>query len=391
MQEDRRSSTGDESPNEMESGNERPIDWDLLTRHVSGACSTEEDVIVETWAAADPRHRRMLEDLQQAWHAVGPEEDALPVDVDAAWGRLSQRIEETAGDPKGPLPPRRAGGCPPARRASPHASPVRISRRSMMIGGAGAAAVLAIGVALALLWGGEGPGDSFASREKVFTTKRGQRAVVELTDGTQVRLNADSRLVIPRRSLAEGRREVHLDGEAFFKVARDSTRPFRVRTGAGTVCVLGTAFNVQAYAADAAPMQVAVSEGAVALQAGEAGTGDTLRLLPRQLGIARRDGGLQARRDVDLSAQLAWTNGQLAFDDAPFSEVVRKLERWYDLQVEVRLPTRRIDHLNARFDDESLQEILGDIAVALNLRYERTRETVVFYRPNAPVQPKLTQ
>lgn len=386
----------------MESGNDRPVDWELLTRHVAGECSDEEEVIVEAWAATDPRSRQLLKDLRQAWETLGRDEEAPLVDVDAAWKQLNRRMreeetrrEETPRPERAVLPadrPATAGGQrkrrPGRRRAGPRSeAPGRRWRAAAAVG-------LALGVfALALLLLGEPwPGGGEAAGGKVFTTQRGQRAIIELTDGTEVQLNAESRLVLPGGGFSEeGRREVRLRGEAFFEVARDTARPFLVHTTGGgpAVHVLGTAFNVEAYSADTALVQVAVAEGEVALQAaaGKDPGRDTLRLQPRQVGIARLGGALEARRGVDLSARLAWTEGRLAFEDAPFGEVARKLERWYDLRVKVRPPAGTIDRLNAQFDDESLQDILGDIAVALGLRYERSQDVVTFYRRRSGGRP----
>ena len=372
----------------MESSTDRPVDWELLTRYVAGECSGEERIVVEAWAASDPRGRAILEDLRRAWEAVGREAGDSPVDVDAAWDELSRKMQEAGRDALAqPQTPVSVGDRPAQKRGRERHHGLQRWLRT----GAAAAAALVL-VAGALLWASGGLGEEGKPDRKVFTTERGQRAVVDLTDGTQVHLNADSRLVLPGGRLGEKRRTVRLDGEAFFDVARDTTRPFRVRTGGADVRVLGTAFNVQAYSGgetrgqETTPAtQVAVAEGEVALQAskGETGSpaGDTLRLTARQVGVTGPDGALDARRDVDLSAQLAWTEGRLAFEDAPFSEVARKLERWYDLRVEVRAPIADIDRLNARFDEESLREILGDVAVALRLRYERTGDTVVFFRP----------
>jgi ferric-dicitrate binding protein FerR (iron transport regulator) len=375
----------------MESGTDRPVDWKLLTRYVAGDCSGEERVVVEAWAASDPRGREILEDLRRAWEAVGREEGDSPVDVDAAWDELSRKMQEAGRDsPPHPQAPVPAGDRPAQQRGGEHHY---VPQRRLRAGAAAAAALVLV-LAGALLWASGWLGSKAGPDGKVFTTERGQRAVVDLTDGTQVHLNADSRLVLPGGRLGEKRRTVRLDGEAFFDVARDTARPFRVRTGGANVRVLGTAFNVQSYSGDetrggeaAATTQVAVAEGEVTLQASKGQTGspagDTIRLAARQVGVSGPDGALDARRDVDLSAQLAWTEGRLAFEDASFREVMRKLERWYDLRVEVRAPLADIDRLNAHFDDESLREILGDVAVALSLRYERTGDTVIFFRPGA--------
>lgn len=379
----------------MKNSDDPSVNWKLLTRYVAGECTRPERASVEAWADANTEREHLLEDLQHAWEAVGPPSDAPSPDVNAAWGELRDRMRtaerkvarparRSARDARSDRQPRRRHASASSRSASRSSRLVRTFPFRMA---AAAAFVLAIVVVGIFTLDETGNGD--APEGKVFSTQRGQRAVVELTDGTRVRLNADSRLVLLDGGLSEDRRRVRLDGEAYFEVARDTTRPFLVHTaGDAAVRVLGTAFNVEAYAADTASVQVAVAEGAVLLRAGNARLRDTLRLLPRQLGIASADGVLEAQRDVDLSNRLAWTEGRLAFEDAPFQEVMRRLERWYDLQIKVHSPMSAIDYLNAEFHDAPLRQILSDIALALNLHYERSGTAVTFYRlrgqANAP-------
>ena len=356
----------------MESRTDGPVDWTLLTRYVAGACSESEEIVVEMWAASDPQNRDILRDLRQVWEAVDRKKDTLPVDVDAAWDKLSRRIREEEEEQTEDRPARagEADRCPRRRAHS------RTHRHALRVGGA-LAAVVAVALGLFVFDGLPGSGEEVEA--KVFTTQRGQRAAIELTDGTQVHLNVDSRLELPTEGFSEARRTVRLEGEAYFDVARDTARPFRVRARGASVRVLGTAFNVRAYATEA-PMQVAVAEGEVSLRAEEGGgTDSSLRLRSEQLGIADKD-LLERHRDVDLSARLAWTDGKLIFENASFREVSRKLERWYDLRIEGRVPAEAIDKLNATFDDQSLSDVLGDIALALNLQYRKRGEVVTFYR-----------
>jgi ferric-dicitrate binding protein FerR (iron transport regulator) len=151
--------------------------------------------------------------------------------------------------------------------------------------------------------------------------------------------------------------------------------------------VLGTSFNVEAYPDDG-KTQVAVAEGEVALRSNagskmsrdSAAASTEVQLRSQSLGIATQQGLHAVRRGVDLSGRLAWTEGRLVFEDASLEEVARRLERWYGLQVEVQVSPDNVVGLNATFKDESLSEVLQSIAVALELKYERERDTVTFFR-----------
>ena len=88
---------------------------------------------------------------------------------------------------------------------------------------------------------------------------------------------------------------------------------------------------------------------------------------------------VRVSRGIDLDRYLAWTEGRLVFDHAPFEEVARQLERRYDVQVELATAPQSLKRLNASFESESLGEILKSIAAALDLRYERAGRQVTFY------------
>jgi ferric-dicitrate binding protein FerR (iron transport regulator) len=88
----------------------------------------------------------------------------------------------------------------------------------------------------------------------------------------------------------------------------------------------------------------------------------------------------EVRRGADLSRELAWTEGKLAFRDAPFEEVVRRLRRWYDLRIETELVSEAVGRLNATVDGKSPEHTLRAIAAALDLKYERDGQTVTYYR-----------
>ena len=356
------------------------IDSVMLARYFAEVCSGEEEAEMETWLREDPARRAFVEALRRVWEAAG--ERPRHWDVDAAWERAAERagLARRGGDQLPPRTPREATGGrwgwplgygrpPMSRRARP---PRAVGPR--LLGYGAALAVVALAVLLAVRLSETSPSEPAAPAPKTFATQRGQRATIELIDGTQVRLNADSELALAP-GFEAGSREVTLRGEAYFEVAEDPARPFRVRSGGAVVEVLGTAFNVQAYGSGAA---VVVAEGEVALHP-EAGAGeDAVVLGARELGRVAAGEPTTVRRSVPVERYLAWTEGLLVFEAAPFDEVEARLERWYDLEIELAAPAASVDRLTVAFGEEPLSEILHVIAATLGLRYEREGHRVVF-------------
>lgn len=164
------------------------------------------------------------------------------------------------------------------------------------------------------------------SRDKrsneVHVPRGGEYSLV-LADGTKVWLNACStlRFSYPFDSL----RVVNLEGEAYFEVTHNQ-KPFEVHAAGSVVRVLGTKFDVRAYAGQ--PLQVTLAEGRVQVD----GAGGDRRLLPgEQLTEAV---GTYDVHEVDARRATAWTRGVFEFDDTPLDEIVRQLERWYDVDMD---------------------------------------------------------
>jgi transmembrane sensor len=349
--------------------------WNLLAKYLSGQASDREIEQLEAWTHADPVRQKQVDEAFDAWNAT--EGRPLDLDVSGAWGALSTRIdrdEETA------TPPPRSGTGPSGRtERAPRARGRATSQRMLRL--AGAMVMLVAAVGLAVWWSGPDP--------KVITTERGERSSFELIDGTHVDLNAQSKLTLSP-DFGQGTRDVRLEGEAYFDVNHGGEQPFRVHTAEGGLRVLGTAFNVHAYT-DEKEAQVTVSEGKVMLGARSSSGGapaDTVVLEPRQLGVMVDRHVRELRKGIDLEPHTAWREGRLVFEDAAFPEVVRRLERWYNLQVEMQTPVAPIDRLNAVFEDEAVGEVMSDIAIALGLKYQMQGARIVFWRREAGATSK---
>ena len=154
-----------------------------------------------------------------------------------------------------------------------------------------------------------------------ITTPRGGQYQVILADGTHVWLNAASTLKFPS-AFAKNERRVELIGEGFFEVQHDASKPFRVISNGQTVEDLGTEFNINAYA-DENNIKTTLVSGAAEVN------GVTLK--PNQQGVLS---GISIKVvTADTEKDLAWKNGDFIFRDDDFRTVMRKIARWYDVEV----------------------------------------------------------
>ncbi len=166
----------------------------------------------------------------------------------------------------------------------------------------------------------------------VLSTPRAGQFSLTLPDGSRVWLNNASSLRYPV-SFTGNSREVELNGEAYFEIAKDAAHPFRVSVHRGnhisTVEVLGTSFNVMAYDDENAERTTLV-EGSVRF----VNEGSSALLKPEEQSVLDEQGGLKTLHQVNVAEITAWKNGYFHFDHASLETTMRQLARWYDVDVE---------------------------------------------------------
>jgi transmembrane sensor len=160
-----------------------------------------------------------------------------------------------------------------------------------------------------------------------ITTPRGGQYQVVLPDGSKVWLNAASSLKYPTKFSGE-ERNVELTGEAYFEVAKNAAMPFRVRSAGQIVEVLGTHFNINAYA-DETLMKTTLLEGSVKINHEQA----TVVIKPGEQATIVKGASRIAVNEVDTNEATAWRDGYFQFNHADIQTVMRQLSRWYDVDV----------------------------------------------------------
>ena len=156
---------------------------------------------------------------------------------------------------------------------------------------------------------------------------RGKDYQLELSDGTKIWLNAESELTYPSH-FDKDQRVVTLKGEAFFEVAKDINRPFIVEVDGVEVEVLGTSFNIAAYANDASIATTLVT-GSVQLTPDK---GATEIIKPNEQYTYNKTNKESHTKIVDTELYTSWTNGYYTFKDATINEIITKLARWHNIE-----------------------------------------------------------
>ncbi len=174
------------------------------------------------------------------------------------------------------------------------------------------------------------PHESETVHTQTIHVPPGQRAELTLADGTEVWLNSGTTLRFPDR-FAENKREVMLDGEGYFSVRHDANRPFTVQTSRYAVRVLGTEFNVKAYE-NSSLFETALIEGSVEINSPR--MAESLRLKPNELAVANSN-TIHVSSIPDYN-YFKWKEGLLCFEDESIQNLMKKLELYYDITVDIQ-------------------------------------------------------
>ena len=201
---------------------------------------------------------------------------------------------------------------------------------------------------------------------------RGGENTVILADGTTVHLNAGSKLTYPVR-FAGKRRVVVLEGEAYFDVVKDETRPFIVQTHLGEVTVLGTAFNINAYTD--ASVYTTLVHGKVQFSSSSIGT---IILSPGEQAVVSANGS--ENRMVDLDEYVGWVDGRYVFNNRPLGEIMQTFERWYDIQVYYETPhLRDITYSGSLKRYGTINSFLDALELTGDLTYKISGRNILIY------------
>ncbi|MFD1605540.1 FecR family protein [Flavobacterium artemisiae] len=205
-----------------------------------------------------------------------------------------------------------------------------------------------------------------------LSTPTGGQYNIVLADGTKVFLNAVSSVKYPTQ-FNGSKRIVELDGEAYFEVAEDKSKPFIVKSDKQSIEVLGTHFNVHAYDNESV-VKTTLLEGSVAVTSRD----QKAILKPgQQSGVSDNTAKISIK-EVDTEAAIAWKNGRFKFDNADLKSVMKQLERWYGIKVEYRGDVSDVRFNGGTFRNKNLSEVLKVLELS-NIKFKVEGKTIIVY------------
>lgn len=340
--------------------------WKLIQEYVTGNISPERLRELEEWVSKHPDNQKLLDGVMRIWE-LSPQED-FAVDVHDMWENFYEKvIEKKDQDLKGD------------QRRWHHNGNGRMKNLLRV------AAVALVSIFASYFTYSQITAERYGESEHLsdfylmqeMATGNQEKASIIFSDGTEVILNASSSLRFPKK-FNESVREIYLNGEAYFNVSSNPNRPFIVHTQDAVVQVLGTKFNVQAWSEDVRS-DIVVREGKVSVSStSELSEGDGVILTAGEFTKVNKGMSPTQPQQVDAENYLLWTEGGLHFDQTPLQDVIRNIERRFQVDIIVHDEELLMIPFTSTFYKADLDEILTVIAASVNLEYLRDDNKIEF-------------
>ncbi len=276
----------------------------LIGKVVSGNASKDELSILEVWQSESETNQRIYKQSLKAWNAGSNSISTKEITQD----KLNVQNQ--------------------VNRSLVHQ--LNRSKRFANIYKVAAAVAIPIALAISLYFVNNSYKVELPQSICEVIAPKGHVSKCILPDGTEVWLNAGSTLTYDASGFHGKQREVDLEGEAYFEVVSNKKNPFLVNTELANVYVTGTSFNVKAYS-DTKQFETVLAEGKVELQFNLKNE-QTVKMNPGERAIYKVDQKEMIIQDVDAAMYSAWRKGEMLFKDATLNDLIKELERIYDIQ-----------------------------------------------------------
>jgi len=206
----------------------------------------------------------------------------------------------------------------------------------------------------------------------------GKKFQLQLSDGTVVHLNSGSSLRFPISFIEGEDREVFLAGEAYFEVTKNEHQPFYVNAGEMKIAVLGTRFVVNSHEGN--DNYTVLMEGSVSLSSKNENH-ETQKINPGEKATFSKN--IIELTQVNVNDYLGWINGQLIFNHQPFPDVIKKIERKYNVSITNRHTSLNDLKFRGKFDDESILDLMDVFKKTAGFEYKIEANKIIIIAPKA--------
>ncbi len=323
------------------------MDRERIIEYLEGKIPKEEISLIKDWLKDQGNTEESRHILGEIWANSDIGLQGTKPDFDQLLNKLHHRINTSGLAKKTDAPGQRA-----------------IRKIYSYFSNAAAILIVPLIFAAIFFYLNQKPAQNYLSiNEREIYTKPGTSTKLELSDGTVVWLNNGTIFRYPE--IFDGnKREVFLDGEAYFEVKANPRKPFVVNNPIMKTVVTGTKFNLNAFSADSF-FEATLKEGAIKLQR----SNQRIRMSPgEQIQFDRINASI-TRKNVDPGISSSWIEGKLILKDEQFTAAMKKLSRWYNIDIEIKNPEINDYLITATLKDEKVEQTLDLISFAIPIKY----------------------
>lgn len=359
--------------------------WLLISLKLSGEALREELTELETYLQKHPEKRLQAERVNNLWLAPAK---TTAAHKEVAFDKHMQRLSNHLSEPVLQYESSDTNGLvADEKKRNPS-----IYKKLAWVTGIAASLFIAW---FAIFDFSPGTKTDESTAQNTISTKRGSKSKIQLPDGTEVWLNADSKITY-NENFQGDIREVQLSGEAFFDVVRDEQRPFIIHTDVIDVKVLGTAFNVRSYANEK-NTETSLIRGSVEISLRSSPDkkftlkpNDKLIVRNEEAKVVAKKTAAEEKEDKPILLtwdkinyeksdstvkEILWVKNKLSFDGEPMEEIALKIERWYDVKVNIDERIKKVDYTGT-FEGESLQQVMEALQFSGKFQYSINKKEV---------------
>lgn len=311
---------------------------ELIVRKFSGETTPEENKIIENWVNESQENKDFFNDLNDIWHSSGSSNSSEEeYDVEQAIINFIQRT---------------------------HVAKEKEIQKIQIFHILGYAAMFILALAIPFTyWIAQKPNPVSDSTTTVFCAF-GDKTSIILPDSSKVWLNSGSKITFSN-NFKNGSRQLYLEGEGYFSVKKDIDNPFFVNTANLNVKVLGTEFNLKAYS-DEEDVAVTLVSGSLQVKNEES----VEMINPGQKLLYKKDDHtITVENLTDLAPDTEWTDGRLVFRNTSLEELEKKLERWFDVEIEFADETVKGRRFSGTLERESILEVISYFGISQYVDY----------------------
>lgn len=358
----------------------KPYEKELLLKCLSGEATTEEMQFAWDWIHVNESHAAYYESLKESWISNAVNQEVSSQQMETSWNRIKNKIQKETPQKTAPKRPAIHGtfyvSMPWAR--------------------------LAAAIVFAFIFGGTGTflyinlEKTMADASEYYTIEapRGAKSRITLTDGSEVWLNAGSKLKYPK-NFNQDNRNLYLEGEGYFVVAHNENIPFKVHASGLVVKALGTEFNVKAYPGEDRIETTLVKGSVSIIRNGQRDESDGVVLLPNQKAsfftdthlvtetttpaaetnlamtdIITRPARVRVENNINTEVSTSWKEKRWVFEREKLGSLVLKLERHYDMEFVLENDELKEFHLSGTLEEESIEQVMQALQLTLPINYE---------------------